>query len=135
MDRDRPRERGRRPPAKKTDRRTGTPMVRNEPQRRARRYAMATPLLFREQGESEWRGASTLNVSRSGVLFRADGPPPDMRRDVEFILALPVFGEAPGTQVRCTGRVVRLGPDELAGGGCAVATTIANYEFVGRLPV
>jgi hypothetical protein len=96
---------------------------------------MATPLLFREYGESEWRGASTLNVSRSGVLFRADGPPPDMRRDVEFILALPVFGEAPGTQVRCTGRVVRLeGPDDLAGGGCAVAATIANYEFVGRLP-
>ena len=95
---------------------------------------MAMPLRFREHGESEWHGASTLNVSRSGVLFRADGPPPDMRREVEFILALPVVGAAPRAEVRCKGRVVRLeGPDALTGGGCAVAATIADYDIVGRL--
>ena len=96
---------------------------------------MATALRFRERGESEWHGASTLNVSRSGVLFRTEGPPPGMRRDVEFILALPLLGTAPRAEVRCTGRVVRLaGPDELAGEGCAVAATISTYEIFGRLP-
>jgi hypothetical protein len=96
---------------------------------------MATALRFREHGESEWRVASTLNVSRSGVLFRADGPPPGMRRDVEFILALPLLGAGPRAEIRCTGRVVRIeGPDEPAGGGCAVAATISTYEISGRLP-
>lgn len=95
---------------------------------------MATALRFREHGESEWHCASTMNVSRSGVLFRAEGPPPGMRRDVEFILALPVLGAAPRAEVRCTGRVVRLEePDDLTGGGCVVAATIANYDIVGGL--
>ena len=110
-------------------------MARNGPRQRATRYAMATPLRFRGHGESEWRGASTLNVSRSGVLFRADGPPPGVRRDVEFILALPLLGTGPRAEIRCTGRVVRLEvPDEPAGRGCAVAATINTYEISGPLP-
>jgi len=110
-------------------------MARSGPRPRAQRYAMATPLRFREQGESEWHAASTLNVSRSGVLFRADGPPPDVLRGIEFVLALPLLGTGPGAEVRCTGRVVRLeGLDEPAGGGCAAAATISTYEITGRLP-
>jgi hypothetical protein len=92
-------------------------------------------LRFREQGESEWRLASTINVSRSGVLFRADGPLADLVHAVDFIIELPVDGVTPGPHVRCTGHVVRTAPEEIAGGGCAMAVTIDGYGLEGRFGV
>jgi hypothetical protein len=92
-------------------------------------------LRFREHGESEWRLASTINVSRSGVLFRADGPLADPVHAVDFIIELPLNGVTPGPQLRCTGHVVRTEPEEIAGGGCAMAVTIDGYGLGGRLPV
>lgn len=109
-------------------------MIGNQAQRRAQRYAIATSLLFRRRGDPGWRAARTLNLSSTGVLFRADGPAPDPGCDVEFILTLPLFEAPPGTQVRCTGRVVRVTSGGLASEGCAVATTIMDYEFLKRQP-
>ena len=102
---------------------------------RARRFPIKTSLRFREQGESEWRPASTINVSRSGVLFRADGPLADPVHAVDFIIDLPLNGATPGPQVRCTGQVVRIVPGELAGGGQDVAVSIDGYSLGGWLPV
>jgi len=83
--------------------------------------------MFREHGASEWRQASTLNLSRSGVLFRADGPLPDPGHVIDFIVALPLNGITPSPQARCTGHVVRVAPGQLAGGSQAVAATIDDY--------
>ena len=102
--------------------------------RRSRRFSIATSLLYREQGESAWRLASTINVSHSGVLFRPDGRAPGTGRTLEFVLTLPVNGATPQPHVRCTGRVVRIAPGELAGGGQAVAVSIDGYALEGRLP-
>ena len=102
---------------------------------RARRFPIKTSLRFREQGESEWRLASTINVSRSGVLFRADGPLADPVHAVDFIIDLPLNGATPGPQLRCTGQVVRIAPGELAGGGQDVAVSIDGYSLGGWLPV
>jgi hypothetical protein len=103
--------------------------------RRAKRYPIAARLLYREHGESAWHQGSTINVSSCGVLFRTDETPPGAVRSVDFILTLPVPGDAPSPHVRCTGHLVRVAPGELAGGGHAVAVAIDGYALEGRLPV
>jgi hypothetical protein len=110
-------------------------MVEAGTRRRARRFPIAASLLYREHGESAWRLASTINVSRSGVLFRPDGRVPGTNRPLDFILSLPVNDATPAPHVRCTGHVVRIAPGELAGGGQAVAVSIDGYALEGRLPV
>jgi hypothetical protein len=86
-------------------------------------------VLFREHGESEWHRGSTLNISRLGVLVRTDGPLPGPGDAVDFILTLSLNEMAPASQVCCAGHVVRIAPEELAGGGRAVAMTIDSYAF------
>ena len=102
---------------------------------RARRFPIAAELLFREHGRSAWRTGTTINVSRSGVLFRAEGKPPASTRPLDFILKLPLNGDTPAPHVRCTGHVVRIAPGMVAGGGHAVAVSIEGYALEGRLPV
>ena len=106
-------------------------MFSAEPQRRAKRFPIMTSLLFRSHGESEWRTGSTVNFSHSGVLFRADGPPPGLGCAVDFIVTLPLNGLTPCPQVRCTGRVVRVAEGDLAGCSHAVAVAIDGYAFEG----
>ena len=106
-------------------------MVSAEPQRRAKRFPIMTSLLFRSHGESEWRTGSTVNFSHSGVLFRADGPPPGLGCAVDFIVTLPLNGLTPSPQVRCTGRVVRVAEGDLTGGSQAVAVAIDGYALEG----
>lgn len=103
-------------------------------QRRARRFPIRTSLLFRGRGELEWRHGLTVNVSRTGVLFHADGPLPGAGQAVDFILTLPLGGSTPASQVRSTGRVVRTAPGVHAGLGHAVAVSIDGYAFEGRDP-
>jgi hypothetical protein len=102
---------------------------------RATRFPIAAELRFREHGKSAWRTGTTINVSRSGVLFRAEGTPPGSTRPLDFILKLPLSGEAPTPHVRCKGHVVRIAPGMLAEGGRAVAVSIEGYALEGRLPV
>lgn len=90
---------------------------------------MATPMLFREHGQTEWIPASTVNVSPSGVLFRATGRVPGPGRPVSFIVTLPTSGRAPGPSVRCTGQVVRIASEEPERGGHAVAVSIDHYDI------
>jgi hypothetical protein len=106
-----------------------------ETRRRAKRFPIAASMLFRERSASEWRLASTVNLSHLGVLFRADGPLPAMGHAVDFIVTLPMNGLAQPPQVHCTGHIVRIAPEELAGGGHAVAITVDGYTFEDRLPV
>ena len=107
-------------------------MVWLDSRRQARRYPIRTSLLFREQGASEWREASTLNLSRTGVLFRAEGAIPRQGAAMDFVVTLPLNGLTPSPQARCSGRVVRVRPEEFRGGGCAVAVTIDEYTLESR---
>jgi hypothetical protein len=103
--------------------------------RRGRRYAIATSLLYREHGSPQWRKGTTVNVSRSGVLFRTDGKVPGMSQRLDFILTLPLNRKSPEPHARCTGHVVRMNPDVFPFGGHAVAVAIDGYLLEGRLPV
>ena len=100
-------------------------MVWIEARQRATRFPIKTSLLFRERGQCEWREASTMNLSHSGVLFRTHGPLPIVGCTVEFVLMLPVSGLAPTPEIRGIGKVVRLTAEPLQ----AAAMTIESHAF------
>ena len=80
-----------------------------EPERvpRHARFEVRLAISYRQRGDTDWRTSTTENVSRSGVLFRADGPL-DPQTPLELMLTLPgtVAGEPP-SRLRCDGHVVR----------------------------
>jgi hypothetical protein len=100
--------------------------------RRARRFPIATTLLYRERGARRWRQGRTLNVSRTGVLFQPDVPMSTSARDLDFVVSLPLGGGLPAPRVRCVGHVVR---GVLAGRDDAlaeVAVSIDAWALEGR---
>jgi hypothetical protein len=40
--------------------------------RRAARHALQLPLRYRREGEGDWRGGETINISQSGLLFSSN---------------------------------------------------------------
>jgi hypothetical protein len=73
---------------------------------RAQRYAIPIAILYRSPGERQWLPGLTENISRSGVLFRAERSlEPDTQ--LELMLDLPsVIAPSAGKSLR-RGRVVR----------------------------
>jgi PilZ domain len=106
------------------DREPGQP-----PAGRAPRYPIQISMLYRSPGNKQWRQGRTENISRSGVLFRADQQM-SLEAPIEMLLALPV--EATGgrnASVICRGRVVRTEGVPDAETERAVAATITNYRL------
>jgi hypothetical protein len=101
--------------------------------RRATRYPMSAPLLYRCLGDDPWRRGRTENISRSGVLFQAALPAPRASTRIEFIVKLPDLEPRGGSWVQCRGQVVRHG-GAAAEGACAMAVTIDAYDFLGVEP-
>jgi PilZ domain len=74
---------------------------------RATRFDLHLPLKYRPVGQQDWREGITENVSRSGVLFRADEKL-SLKTQLEFNLVLPVGAAGPSpAEVVCRGEVVR----------------------------
>jgi hypothetical protein len=97
---------------------------------RAPRFVLQIPLRYRPAGDVAWREGRSENISRSGVLFRAEHSM-DTETPIEMMLALwGELGEDAAGMVICKGRIVRI---EAGGGGdprAAVAATIAGYRLV-----
>jgi len=75
---------------------------------RAERYTIPIAILYRSPGEVAWQPGLTENISRSGVLFRAErrlepNTPLEMMLDLPTIVA-PASGNGNGLR---RGRVVR----------------------------
>jgi len=97
---------------------------------RASRFPLHLSVRYRRVGDPQWRQGKTENISRSGVLFRAQECV-EIDQSVELRLELPVA--APGRQrpeVSCRGRVVRtVSPsDNEPWPGSAVI--IEDYDFL-----
>jgi len=105
---------------------TGT---RKAPPFRARRFKMQLPLRYRPLGESNWRPGTTENISRSGMLFRAQEMlQPAAQVEISLVLPAEIAGLA-ATEVICRGEVVRsLGAEGLQVNP-ALAAKILQYHF------
>lgn len=55
---------------------------------RADRYKLKTPIRYRRSGQMGWRNGTTVNLSKSGVLFLADAAIP-AGTSIEVVITLP----------------------------------------------
>ena len=98
---------------------------------RAPRFAIPISMLYREAGSREWREGQTENISRSGVLFRAQAAiDPDTPIEILISIPLEVGGDDAGLS-KCVARAVRVIAPAIAGARPAVAAVIVDCE---RLP-
>ena len=77
---------------------------------------------YRASGEPSWREGTTVNISRSGVLFQAEIAL-QPQTPLEMLLELPteIAGELPANVI-CCGPVVRIDPP-------LAAVAIVHYRF------
>jgi hypothetical protein len=95
---------------------------------RAERYAIPIAILYRSPGELDWQPGLTENISRSGVLFRAErhiepNTPLEMMLDLPTIVASPASGSA----LR-RGRVVRAMAPSMVEDRPAVAAAFIDFQ-------
>jgi len=95
---------------------------------RAQRFAVRMPLRYRPAGQAEWQTGSTENISRTGVLFRAERRM-EVNTRVEMILDLRQVIAVESADIVCQGRVVRTtaGTDQPSH---AIAATIEEFSFL-----
>ena len=94
---------------------------------RAERYAIPIAILYRSPGEPDWQPGMTENISRSGVLFRADRQL-EPNTPLEIMLDLPtIVAAASGTALR-RGRVVRAVPPSMLERRSAVAAAFVDFQ-------
>ena len=99
---------------------------------RAQRYAITLPMRYRRVGEETWAAGTTVDISRSGVLFEGERSV-DREAAIELVLTMPVE-VADGARVVARGAVVRAAAQDAADAQRTVAATIADYTFVRDEP-
>lgn len=96
---------------------------------RARRFNLQVPLKYRRLGEVAWSKGTTENISRSGMLFRAEQViQPQVQIEINLVLPPEITGLSTA-EVVCKGEVVRALPSDTATMSPAVAAKILHYEF------
>ena len=96
---------------------------------RARRFNLHVPLRYRPLGEKSWRPGTTENISRSGLLFRAqESLQPNVQVEISLVLPAEIAGLA-ATEVVCRGEVVRSIGALGTGVNPALAAKILQYHF------
>ncbi|MGB7601171.1 MAG: ATP-binding protein [Candidatus Sulfotelmatobacter sp.] len=99
------------------------------PLSRAPRFQLHLPLKYRRLDEDQWHDGETRDISRSGLLFRAeDALQPNIQLEINLVLPSEIAGLSP-TEVICRGEVVRtiepLGKEMSP----ALAAKILQYHF------
>jgi PAS domain S-box-containing protein len=96
---------------------------------RAQRFNLHLPLRYRTLGEEAWRNGTTENISRSGVLFRAEEAlQPSAQLEINLVLPPEIAGLT-ATEVICRGEVVRTVESADNPISPALAAKILQYRF------
>lgn len=96
---------------------------------RAQRFKLNLPLKYRPIGQAEWRMGTTENISRSGLLFRAEETvAPNAQLEINLVLPPEIAGLA-SAEVLCRGEVVRTIEAETPAMSPALAAKILQYHF------
>ncbi|MGH9512714.1 MAG: ATP-binding protein [Terriglobales bacterium] len=96
---------------------------------RAQRFTLHLPLKYRPLGEQGWHSGTTENISRSGMLFRAEEwISPNVQLEINLVLPREIAGLS-AAEVVCRGEIVRAveGPETTA--SPAIAAKILQYHF------
>ena len=92
---------------------------------RATRFPLKVPIQYRKSGMMNWHDGSTLNISRTGVLFHTDeNLPSDVR--LEIRISLPQE-----TIMICQGTVVRAEPSVTTDTLKGLAARISHCRILG----
>ena len=107
--------------------------IRFDPARRvafrAQRFDLHLPLKYRLVGEQNWRQGTTENISRSGMLFRAEEAiPTNAQLEINLVLPAEIAGLS-AAEVVCRGEIVRTSSSETAAVHPALAAKILQYHF------
>jgi hypothetical protein len=95
---------------------------------RAERYKLPIAILYRSAGETEWRPGLTENISRTGVLFRAERRlEPDTALEMMLDIPAIVSTYQSGSALR-RGRVVRTLPASPREKRPAVAAAFVDFQ-------
>ena len=98
---------------------------------RAQRFKLRLPLKYRPVGEAGWRAGTTENISRSGMLFRAEElVQPHVVIEINLVLPAEIAGLS-AAEVVCRGEVVRAVQAEDSTLNPALAARILQYHFQG----
>lgn len=98
-------------------------------QSRAPRFPIQTSVQYRESGEQDWHEGKSINISRTGILFEAEGDQVlQAMLEMRILFPAEVTGESP-TNVVCWGPVVRQSPPSSPEGHPTVAASILRYRF------
>jgi DNA-binding response OmpR family regulator len=96
---------------------------------RAQRFNLHLPLKYRLLGENAWREGTTENISRSGMLFRAEELiPPNAQLEINLVLPAEIAGLT-AAEVVCRGEIVRTVKPEAPTMSPALAAKILQYHF------
>ncbi len=100
---------------------------------RAPRFAIPIAILYRTPSDANWREGWTENISKSGVLFRADHNI-DLDTPVEMMMEIPTFIATPvAGRTICRGRIVRSIKTSPLEDRHAFAAAIQEYELARPL--
>jgi len=96
---------------------------------RAQRFNLHLPVKYRLLGHDEWREGTTENISRSGMLFRAEEMiPANAQLEIYLVLPAEIAGLS-AAEVVCRGEIVRATAPEQSTMHPAVAAKILQYHF------
>ncbi len=96
---------------------------------RAPRFPIQGLLQFRVKGEEQWEEGQTVNISRSGVLFRASQLLA-VRTPLEMTFELPAgLTKRPAATVICHGEVARTVMPATSDQAPVLAATIREYRL------
>jgi hypothetical protein len=96
---------------------------------RAQRFPIETPMRYRQGGQMAWSEGATVNISRSGVLFRAEQEiEPKTMLEMRITFPSEITGSVPAN-IGCWGPVIRkasINPPETQP---VLAAAIVKYRF------
>jgi PAS domain S-box-containing protein len=96
---------------------------------RAQRFTLHLPLRYREVGAPEWRAGTTENISRSGMLFQAEGLMlPNVQLEINLVLPPEIAGLT-SAEVLCRGEIVRALGAQTPATKPMLAAKILQYQF------
>jgi PAS domain S-box-containing protein len=99
------------------------------PPSRAQRFQLHLPLRYRRLGENAWHDGTTENISRSGMLFKAEEAlQPTAMLEINLVLPAEIAGLS-ATEVVCRGEVVRTVEHNGESVTPALAARILQYHF------